>query len=75
MKYIKIDLNEYLQKGGELHCNESIYDEKENFIGTFDTWDLEKFELINVKTPHGIIKINRVVAMVEIECTPIYVAL
>ena len=72
----KITIRHYFDKKGELHRNESIYNSKGEFVGWFHSFDMDNFLFVNVRTIHEKIEPAYIEDfMVEIECTPIYVAL
>ena len=72
----KITVEEYLNNKGELHRNETIYDSKGDFYGRFNVYNLENFSDIWVTRFDGVqVNCKRHEIMVEIEYTPIYIAL
>lgn len=73
-KTCKITVEEYLDNKGELHQVDMIYDSKGDYIGHFDGFDPD-LKAIQVNL-NGKCKLEYYwQCMVEIEYTPIYVAL
>ncbi len=74
-RYIKITVEEYHDNKGELYGNENIYDSTGAYAGIFKGYDKDGLKFIKVELGGRQELFTYYQSMVEIEVTPIFVAL